>query len=501
MKLKTPCRIPSVRSFLLAMSSFSALALQAASTSYINSSGVSDTADCTAITSSTTTLETGWYVAEGTVTISSTVTVNGDVNLILADGAKLTVSVSESYKAGILVANDGTTVNKLTIWCQSCGTGELVASGGFFAAGIGGDYTTTDCGAVTIYGGSITATGNYGAGIGGGTGGAGGDVAINGGTVVARDGSSGDAAGIGRGAYSSKSQGTLTVSDKIEVLAGSSESTASLLTRNSDTGAVTISGQKWFFAGPQSLHQGTTSFTAYSGAVGSAINIDLADTIMGGTGVYTFGLKDGSSLPEWLTLSGTTLSGTPVEEGSSTFTFVVEDTSEPKLSLEATYTVVVKDRYSITYKDGESTLLLDPTTYIKGTGVATLPMPTKASHEFQGWFTNALFAGTQFTSISTTDSGDFTFYSKWLQLTTGDVSVTFVGEGSVPLTKTCTIVESSMTTLSDTGSTEGWYVVYNNVSFSSSVTISGNVKLVLMDGKTMTVIRLRCTVSLRTRVL
>ena len=486
MKLKTPCRIPSVRSFLLAVASFSALALQAASTSYINSSGVSDTADCTAITSSTTTLETGWYVVEGTVTISSTVTVNGNVNLILADGAKLTVSVSESYKAGILVANDGTTVNKLTIWCQSCGTGELVASGGFFAAGIGGDYTTTDCGAVTIYGGSITATGNYGAGIGGGTGGAGGDVAINGGTVVARDGSSGDAAGIGRGAYSSKSQGTLTVSDKIEVLAGSSESTASLLTRNSDTGAVTISGQKWFFAGPQSLHQGTTSFTAYSGAVGSAINIDLADTIMGGTGVYTFGLKDGSSLPEWLTLSGATLSGTPVEEGSSTFTFVVEDTSEPTLSLEATYTVVVKDRYSITYKDGESTLLLDPTTYIKGTGVATLPMPTKASHEFQGWFTNALFAGTQFTSISTTDSGDFTFYSKWLQLTTGDVSVTFVGEGSVPLTKTCTIVESSMTTLSDTGSTEGWYVVYNNVSFSSSVTISGNVKLVLMDGKTMT---------------
>ena len=479
-------RLASARSFVfvaLALAGFTSFA-----TDYIDATGNPASATCTQITSSTTTLETGWYVVEGPdpVSISSTVTVNGDVNLILADGAKLTVSVSESYKAGILVANDGTTVNTLTIWCQSGGTGELVVSGGFFAAGIGGDYATTDCGAVTIYGGSITATGNYGAGIGGGTGGAGGDVAINGGTVVARDGSSGDAAGIGRGAFSSKSQGTLTVSDKIEVLAGSSESTASLLTRNSDTGAVTISGQKWFFAGPQSLHQGATSFTAYSGAAGSAVNIDLTDTIKGGTGVYTFGLKDGSSLPEWLTLSGTTLSGTPVEEGSSTFTFVVEDTSEPKLSLEATYTVVVKDRYSITYKDGESTLSLYPTNYIKGTGVSTLPTPTKASHEFQGWFTNALFAGTQFTSISTTDSGDFTFYSKWLQLTTGDVSVTFVGEGSAPITKTCTIVESSMTTLSDTGSTEGWYVVYNNVAFNSSVTISGNVKLVLMDGKTMT---------------
>ncbi len=478
-------RLASARSFVfaaLALAGFTSFA-----TDYIDATGNPASATCAQISSSTTTLETGWYVVEGTVSISSTVTVNGDVNLILADGAKLTVSVSESYKAGILVANDGTTVNTLTIWCQSGGTGELVVSGGFFAAGIGGDYATTDCGAVTIYGGSITATGNYGAGIGGGTGGAGGDVAINGGTVVARDGSSGDAAGIGRGAFSSKSQGTLTVSDKIEVLAGSSESTASLLTRNSDTGAVTISGQKWFFAGPQSLHQGTTSFTAYSGTVGSAINVDLSDTIKGGTGVYTFGLKDGSSLPEWLVLSGTTLSGTPTGAGSSTFTFVVEDTSEPKLSLEATYTVVVKDRYSITYKDGESTLSLYPTTYINGTGISTLPTPTKASHEFQGWFTNSLFTGTQFTSISTTDSGDYTFYSKWLQLTTGDVLVTFAGEGSAPITKTCTIVESSMTTLSDTGSTEGWYVVYNNVSFSSSVTISGNVKLVLMDGKTMTV--------------
>ncbi|MBE6382650.1 MAG: hypothetical protein E7049_06525, partial [Lentisphaerae bacterium] len=477
-------RLVAVRS--LAVAFFALASFAASATDYIDATGNPASATCTPITSSTTTLETGWYVVEGEVSISSTVTVNGDVNLILADGAKLTVRVSENYKAGILVANDGTTVNTLTIWCQSGGTGELVVSGGFFAAGIGGDYTTSNCGSVTIYGGAVTATGNYGAGIGGGTGGAGGDVAINGGSVVARDGSSGDAAGIGRGAFSSKSQGTLTVSDKIEVLAGSSESTASVLTRNSDTGVVTINGQKWFFAGPHSLHQGTTSFTAYSGAAGSVVNIDLTDTIKGGTGVYTFGLKDGSSLPEWLTLSGTTLSGTPVEEGSSTFTFVVEDTSEPKLSLEATYTVVVKDRYSITYKDGESTLSLYPTNYIKGTGVSTLPTPMKARHEFQGWFTNSLFTGTQFTSIATTDSGDFTFYSKWLELTTGDVPVTFVGEGSAPITKTCTIVESSMTTLSDTGSTEGWYVVYNNVAFNSSVTISGNVKLVLMDGKTMT---------------
>ena len=101
-----------------ALASFAALA-----TDYIDATGNPASATCTQITSSTTTLETGWYVVEGPdpVSISSTITVNGDVNLILADGAKLTVRVSESYKAGILVANDGTTVNTLTIWCQSGG--------------------------------------------------------------------------------------------------------------------------------------------------------------------------------------------------------------------------------------------------------------------------------------------------------------------------------------------------------------------------------------------
>ena len=88
------------------MASFAALALQAVSTSYINASGVSATADCTEITSSSTTLNTGWYVVNGNVSIGSTVTVNGDVNLVLADSAKLTVTGSSGC-AGICVVDDG----------------------------------------------------------------------------------------------------------------------------------------------------------------------------------------------------------------------------------------------------------------------------------------------------------------------------------------------------------------------------------------------------------
>ena len=135
-------RIMSARSFVLAMASFAALALQAVSTSYINASGVSATADCTEITSSSTTLNTGWYVVNGNVSIGSTVTVNGDVNLVLADSAKLTVTGSSGC-AGICVVDDGETVNSLTIYCQEGGTGELSATGGYAGAGIGGNNKTS----------------------------------------------------------------------------------------------------------------------------------------------------------------------------------------------------------------------------------------------------------------------------------------------------------------------------------------------------------------------
>ncbi len=62
--------------------------------------------DYTIVATDTTTWGTAenttWYVVSGTVTISSRVTVNGTVNLILRDGAKLTVN------GGIGLNNGGT---------------------------------------------------------------------------------------------------------------------------------------------------------------------------------------------------------------------------------------------------------------------------------------------------------------------------------------------------------------------------------------------------------
>ena len=61
--------------------------------------------------------QTKWYVVQDNVTISSRVTVTGNVHLILADDAELTAS------KGIQVASG----NSLTIYGQSQGTGTLVA--------------------------------------------------------------------------------------------------------------------------------------------------------------------------------------------------------------------------------------------------------------------------------------------------------------------------------------------------------------------------------------
>ena len=136
--------------------------------------------DYTLVTSGLTAWGAGWYVVNSNVTISDRVTVTGEVNLILCDGATLTAS------KGITVENS----NQLTVYAQSGGTGTLIATAsGNEEAGIGAYHSnngSSNCGTVTIKGGVIEARGNNGAGIGGAGGNSGGgNVTIYGGSVTA----------------------------------------------------------------------------------------------------------------------------------------------------------------------------------------------------------------------------------------------------------------------------------------------------------------------------
>lgn len=158
---------------------------------YLDENG--NTQTCSAYTSVTdrdTEWQTGWYVVDSDIKISSRVAVKGDVRVILADGCTLAVN------SGIRV-EDG---NSFTVYAQSVDKdimGKLIATGGYSESGIGGDLFGT-CGEIVINGGWIKARGDFGgAGIGSGDEGEnGGNIIINGGNVFAY----GDAGGAGIGA-------------------------------------------------------------------------------------------------------------------------------------------------------------------------------------------------------------------------------------------------------------------------------------------------------------
>ena len=203
---------------------------------YIDANGRSLRETATIITNSASILEAGWYVVRDNDVQTNTLTCRGAVNLILADGAKLTATGNQSNTPGIEVSGED---KSLVIYGQTAQTGQLFANGGLDVAGIGGKVgysgsnitinggTVTATGGknaagiggrfegsgsnITINGGTVTATGGqYASGIGGGRNGSGSNITINGGTVTATGGE--DAAGIGGGENGSGSNIKVSIS-------------------------------------------------------------------------------------------------------------------------------------------------------------------------------------------------------------------------------------------------------------------------------------------------
>ena len=136
-----------------------------------------------------------WYMLCGEKNGSFTLSVSGEVHLILEDNCNWIIN------GGIRV-NEG---SSLTIYAQSTGLdmGKLTVTGSSNSAGIGGGNGGSG-GIITINGGTIKATGGAGgAGIGGGNGGSGGTITIGGISNVTAIGGyyggRGSGAGIGGG--------------------------------------------------------------------------------------------------------------------------------------------------------------------------------------------------------------------------------------------------------------------------------------------------------------
>ena len=230
---------------------------------YIDENGILQTVSVydTVYSSMNTTWANGWYVVTEDVTISSRITVNSTVNLLLCDGATLTCSRGINVKNG----------NTLNIFGQVLSTGILIAGpASSSCAGIGGD-DGQDCGTITINGGVIEATSGYwAAGIGGGAGGSGGLIIINGGKVHAAGSNSG---GTGIGGCKNASIGD------IRILKG---------TVNAENGGnyAAIGGGEYSTGGSITISGGnvTATATSFGAAIGSGSSGNCGTiTISGGT--------------------------------------------------------------------------------------------------------------------------------------------------------------------------------------------------------------------------
>ena len=144
------------------------------------------------------------------------ITCEGNATIILADGTTNTVKgFYEQYPGFFVPASSILTID---------GEGSLNASSNGFGAGIGGGYYGDACGIININGGNITATGGrYAAGIGSSHNNSCSHIIISGGTIHATGGDS--AAGIGSG-WGGTNQGDFSSCGLISITNGVTSVTA-----------------------------------------------------------------------------------------------------------------------------------------------------------------------------------------------------------------------------------------------------------------------------------
>lgn len=273
----------------------------------------------TVVETTTTAWNEGWYVAEGNVTISGAVTLEGDVHLILTDGCSLTVNGGISSKVG----------GALTIYAQSTGDemGKLTAIGGQteglegLSAGIyvynGG--ITINGGAVSGIGGTPTPNPNEGyADITTGVYAYMGSITVNGGTLTATGGKDiDDSFGI-YGQNITVTGGTVTAIGEQAKLSSTGIYVAGLLTVNGGTVYATAGNAKYDSIGIASQRSGSCVINGgVVTAIGNTTNYDSYGiyffdgniTISGGTVTATAGSTETSSMGMRAFLGNITISG------------------------------------------------------------------------------------------------------------------------------------------------------------------------------------------------
>jgi len=321
---------------------------------------VIDINDKIPVTSETTTLEDFAFAVNQDVTISSRITISGNVTLYLGEGTTLTAPKGIELSQGNSLTINGPgalTINdcdqdKSGIGAASVGTlvingGTINVTGGQYGAGIGGDIHNSNGGNIYINGGIINVTGGrYGAGIGGGYDDQYrqhtfcGNIYINGGQVTATAGEK--ACGIGPG-YSKQfidmgndyvyedrgySSGSLTLS-----WTSVDNDFVNINRFNEDNGgkisSITIADGKQFVIGETTIDSNTT---------------DLINMLNGKT-VWPYG-QGGDYV---LTDGNTYIRTGSIPVTSATYTKTISDTNRRAWLLPFDYTITATDAESFDF--------------------------------------------------------------------------------------------------------------------------------------------------------
>lgn len=425
----------------------------------------------------------GWYVVKGNVTISDRIRVEGDVHLVLTDGATLNaqqgIEVAPNAHLTVYAQSEGDSKGTLDArnsgLCPAIGNdsenngGDVTINGGNIVA-IGdsvpaiGAASTGQLNSVTINGGSVDATssmstaigadfsasvgmitinggdvnaqgGTASAGIGSGYVGGKVNVTINGGNVTATGGHSG--AGIGCGINGADSVNVLITGGQVEAVGDMAAGIGG--NRYARSTNITISGGLVTATGDSSVGDigGTASSTATThfttGENGHAVIV--ANTI-----------TDTSDQANWncLLLNADKTSGT---------VYGTVETSEP-LSLAEGGQLTVPEEAALTVSD--------------------MTVPQNAVVEVRGSLTN---------NGTITNNGSIRVYGNYAGTDSNPNPVEYMYVTYLDETGTQQVYRGDFTTLTGTETkwTDGWYVVKGNVSISSQIVCRGNVNLILTD--------------------
>ena len=442
---------------------------------YIDENGETKTVtDYTVLTNdiSVDELSGGWYVVEGNVKYVRMVKFNGDVNLILADGAKLEIDETEGEKGILTNAN-------LIIYGQSKQSGTLKVS----SKGNYGIYSSVN---ITINGGSVTASGRkYGIGSEQG------NITISGGTIEVT------------GSYGIYSNGDITISGGKVTAAG-------------DRYGYGISGEE----GNITISGGTVTATGYYYGINSKGNITISGGSVTATGTGANG--DGISSRGDITISGGTVTATGDDYGifSREGNITLGWTNSTDFIKASSYyckkgSVFIaegksfKDEKGYVYRgtlnagqlsslkgqklepfEGVSVSFVDNFSgasdvfaeiAVDGEGHVSAPskLPFHSGNTFVGWFT-AKDGNTEF-DFSAPITGNTTVYAKWKENT----PVEYIDENGKANSVTDYVLLTNDINVDNLPG--GWYVVQGEVKYTSQVKFSGDAHLILADEAKMAI--------------